>query len=221
MLKFIKKHFIMKKLLFLLTAFIICGYSGTAQVSPILKQNLKLFADTHVTLNNKITLLLSSEKNAKFDNFPFPGLANSQNIDKFYIALANSGVVRSKELGDLIFNQVDNANKLNEKNEDFARMDNQDKKQLVSSAVEIAIIENPIQWNPADGGNYEAYRTCAGQFSVDQNRCNRNGNVQGSFAIAAFIFGPVAGGLAVLTAAITISNCLKDARADYNDCINQ
>ena len=211
----------MKKIIFILTGLIFCSCIITAQVTPNFKKNLKSFANTHVALNNKITLLLRSEKNAKFDNFPFSELSNSQDINKFYIALANSSVVRHKELGDLILNQVQNANVFNEKNEDFARMSDQIKKQLVNDAIDDAVTENPIQWNPEDSGNYTTYRSCSDQYAVDKDRCNRDCNVQGGFAIASFAFGPVVGGLAVLSVAIVTSNCLKDAKADYNDCINQ
>lgn len=99
-------------------------------------------------------------------------------------------------------------------------------KQLLNTdAVDIAITENPMDWtwtpshSPDDSNNYSINSvTCYEQYIIDRNRCNRNNNVNAIGVAAAFLGGPVSGGLACLGAMWVSKNCLADAREDYYNC---
>jgi len=207
----------MKNLIFglIATVFFTSLTFGQEEVTDIAK-----FAKNHVKLNNEILTILISEKNLNFDNFPFTELTNSQNVLAFYQALERSGMIKHKELGDLILKQVQGADSFLRDNSNFSSLNEEAKRLLITNEISKAIDENPISWPDGFTGNIALGRTCYEQYVVDRNRCNRDCNIQGAFAIAAFAGGPVAGGIACLLVSIQTNNCLKDARSDYNDCIN-
>lgn len=190
------------------------------EISKELEENLRLFAENHVRLNNQILLLLEDETNAKFDNFPYDDVRASEDEGKLQLALADAGVNNYMLLSDLLISQSKNGIEFKANNEEFTSLKEETQQSLVRGAITNAVVLNPIIWTPEDPGNDPLAKNCYQQFIIDRNRCNETCVEHGSFALMAFIGGPVTGGLAVLAVAVETNRCLRYAREDYADCRN-
>ena len=72
---------------------------------------------------------------------------------------------------------------------------------------------------PEESNSISARRTCAQQYNIDKDRCNRNTNRNGIFAMAACaLSGPLGCFFASMALIAESSHCLQDARDDYYDC---
>ncbi|HRG17782.1 MAG TPA: hypothetical protein PLP39_01715 [Flavobacterium lutivivi] len=161
---------------------------------------------------------METETNANFENFPYDQLTSSQNIEDFKLALANAGIVKYSELGDLLLSQAENAIDFQTKNKDFILLKPETKQTLIIDAVDIAINENPLE---SGSVNQSMERiSCYQQYMIDRARCNRNNNVNSLWVASSFLGGPVAGGLGCLAAMWISKNCFADALQDYNNCVN-
>jgi len=183
-----------------------------------LKKNIRVFTEEHVLLNNQILNLLENETDYSFDNFPYSELSSTPNEQDFKLALANSGIIKHEDLGNFLLRKSQNWIDFVANNKDFALLKPETKQTLINDAIDAAIVENPLILNPAEPDN-TTLRTCAQQYKVDKDRCNRNSNTNGWFALAAFVGGPVTGGLACVAVIAESANCLDDAMADYKECL--
>jgi hypothetical protein len=175
-----------------------------------LQKNLRISVEKHILITNKILSLLQNEINVNFDSFPFAQLSSSENEESLKTALANAGVVKNLELADLLIELAQNGINFNANNKDFALLRPATKQLLITDAVNNNI--------PIPDDNSTMARTCGQQYAIDKGRCNRNCNYAGLGAIASFLGGPVAGGIACLVVVAQTNACLQDAIADYNDC---
>jgi hypothetical protein len=182
-----------------------------------LKENLIKFAKDHVALNNQIIKLMETETNANFNNFPFSQLALSQSELEFKEAIANSGINKYSELGDLLLRQGQNNKDFWANNKDFEVLKHETKLALISDAFDVAIRENPIELPPIPEQTILA-RGCVEQYIVDRQRCVRNNNLNAIGVGAAALGGPVSLGLACLAAMAISKACFDDAREDFYAC---
>jgi hypothetical protein len=115
-----------------------------------LKEGLNKFAENHVLLNNEIIKLLENEPNINLEGFPYEELSSSQNEEQFKQALANAGVIKYSQLGDLLLSQSRNAGDFQLKNKDFAVLKPATKQVLISNAIDTAVANHPVNWIPID-----------------------------------------------------------------------
>lgn len=177
-----------------------------------LQKNLRVSVENHILITNEILALLQKETNANFDNFPFAELSSSENGEVLKTALANAGVVKNEEITELLIKLGQNGIDFNINNKDFAILSPATKQLLITNAVNNSI--------PIPDDNTTMSRTCGQQYTIDKKRCNRNCNIGGFGAFAAFLGGPWAGGAACLAVIAQTNFCLEDAMEDYVDCMN-
>lgn len=185
-----------------------------------LKENLTKFARNHVILNNQIIKLMETETNANFDSFPFSQLALSQSELEFKQALANAGVNKYSELGDLLLRQGQNIRDFHSNNKDFEVLKSETKLALITDAVDVAIADNPTELPPIPEQTILLARGCVEQYVIDRARCVRNNNIATIGVAAAALGGPVSLGLACLGAMAMSKACFDDAREDFYACCN-
>lgn len=178
-----------------------------------LQKNLRVSVENHTAITKEILALLEKETNANFDNFPFAELNSSENGETLKTALANAGIVKNHELADLLFQLAQNGISFNAKNKDFA---------LLKPATKQLLITNTVNNNiPIPNDNTTMARSCGQQYAIDKARCNRNCNIAGFGAFAAFLGGPWAGAAACFTVIAQTNFCLEEAIEDYRDCRSQ
>jgi len=188
-----------------------------------LKKNLSEFAKNRVLLNNQIMKLMEGETNMDLENFPYEELASSQNEEEFKQALANAGVIKYSELGDLLIIQGQNALDFQANNKDFTILKTITKQVLITNAINAAKLANPMEplWTPEDPAGNAQKLSCFQQWDNEKSACSEDTNVDAIFVASAFLGGPVAGGLACLGAMYKSKVCLRRAREKYNLCISQ
>ena len=97
------------------------------------------------------------------------------------------------------------------KNPDFQILKEETKAQLINETFNLIM--------PEESNSISARRTCAQQYNIDKDRCNRNTNRNGIFAMAACaLSGPLGCFFASMALIAESSHCLQDARDDYYDC---
>jgi hypothetical protein len=184
-----------------------------------LKENLNKFANNYVLLNNQIMKLLETETNINFENLQSSVLASSQNEEDFKQKLANSGVVKYSELGDLLLEQGQYAIEFQADNKDFAVLHSATKEVLINNAIDAAITANPIQLSGTPEYPQSTSKiSCYQQYIIERGRCNRNNNVAAIGVAVSFLGGPWTVGAACLTAMWISKNCFADAAEDYHNC---
>lgn len=65
-----------------------------------------------------------------------------------------------------------------------------------------------------------AKNSCKSELDTAKSRCERDLNLNGTFAIIGCFSGPWTCALGTVLVAITHQNCVDDAQEDYENCLN-
>jgi hypothetical protein len=187
-----------------------------------LNEDLKKFADVHVSISKKIISLIENEKKLNFDNFPYSKLNASNNEEEFKEALANTGMVNYKEIYNLLLLQNQNAAEFIAKNEEFKSLKEEERNRIITDAIKTAITSSPLNFEaPIGTDNTTLARTCAQQYQIDRADCAEDALINWGILAAGCWFGTPAacavGGVGVLAIAAV---CSSRAKRDYASCMN-
>jgi len=198
--------------------YVVSNYSFNTDTNN-LNENLKKFAEVHVSISNKIMTLIENEKGLNFDNFPYSKLEASPNEEDFKVALANTGMVNYKEIYDLLLLQNQNAAEFIANNNEFKSLKQEERNLMITNAIKIAIIDNPLNFEPTT--ETAKARTCAQQYQIDRADCADDALINMGILAAGCWFGTPAacavGGVGVLAIAAV---CSSRAKRDYAACVN-
>ncbi|WP_396154834.1 hypothetical protein [Flavobacterium macrobrachii] len=185
-------------------------YSFLLNTNDIL-DNLKEFMNNHILISENISKLIDDEENLDKEKFQNIQTTQFNSENEIRQALIDAGIVKSDELILLVKQQISNFEEFVLKNPDFQILKTETKEQLLNEVF------NSI--SPEESNSNLARRTCAQQYNVDKDRCNRNTNRNGIFAMAACaLSGPLGCFFASMALIAESSHCLQDARDDYYDC---
>ena len=187
-----------------------------------LNENLKKFAEIHVSISKKIITLIENEKKLNFDNFPYSKLDASHNEEEFKVALANTGMINYKEIYNLLLLQNQNAVEFITNNKDFTLLKQEERNRIITDAIKAVLIDNPLNFEPTNETvNTTLARTCAQQYQIDRADCAEDALINWGILATGCWFGTPAacavGGIGVLSIAAV---CSSRAKRDYASCIN-
>jgi hypothetical protein len=186
----------------------------------LIEENIYNFVKKHVEINDKIIPILENETN--LDNkilFNYSS-ENCTSENEFKSIMQNSGIIKFHELSELISLQVENSKIFQSNNPAFYNLDKIEQDKLLTKYVDVVLNENLIGLkNEPKKNNYVTF-SCASEYATAKNRCQRDLNLNGSFAILGCFSGPWTCALGTLLAGATHTNCMKDAKEDYESCLN-
>lgn len=131
--------------------------------------------------------------------------------------MQNSGIIKFNELSELISLQVQNSKIFQSNNPAFYNLDKIEQDKLLTKYVDEVLNENLIRLN--NKTNYVTF-SCASQYDTAKNRCQRDLNLHGAVAIVGCFTGPWTCAMGTLLAGAEHTNCMSDAKEDYQTCLN-
>ena len=134
--------------------------------------------------------------------------------------MQNSGIIKFNELSELVSLQVQNGKIFQSNNPAFYNLDKTEQDKLLTKYVDEVLNEKLIGLNDETNKNNYVTFSCASQYATAKNRCQRNLNRDGTFALIGCLGGPWACGVGLLYAGATHTDCMKDAKEDYETCLN-
>ena len=195
--------------------------SSSERISEVLNQeNVYNFVKTHVEINDRIISILENETNLNNEILFNYSSENCTSENEFKNILQNSGIIKFNELSELISLQVQNSKIFQSNNPVFFSLDKLEQDKLLTKYVDEVLNENLIGLNDETNKNNYVTFSCASQYATAKNRCQRNLNRDGTFAIIGCFAGPWACGVGLLYAGATHTDCMKDAKEDYETCLN-
>lgn len=183
-------------------------------------ENVNKFVKKHVEINNKITAIFEKETQFNKDVFYKLLSENCSNENEFKIILQKVGIIKFNELSDLISLQVQNSKNFQSNNAVFFKLSKSEQNKLLSKYIDEAFNETLIVSNVKFKNENTIFSSCASEFAKDKERCDRDLNLHGSFAILGCFSGPWTCALGTVLVLAEHKNCMSDAREDYNDCVN-
>lgn len=195
--------------------------SNNKRISEDLNQeNVYNFVKNHVELNYKIISILENETNLNNEILFSYSSENCNSENEFKNILQNSGIIKFNELSELILLQVQNGKIFQSNNPAFYNLDKIEQDKLLTKYIDELLNENLMGLNDETNKNNYVTFSCASQYATAKNRCQRNLNRDGTFALIGCLAGPWACGVGLLYAGATHTDCMKDAREDYETCLN-
>jgi|LakMenE01Jun11ns_1017448.scaffolds.fasta_scaffold9880995_2 hypothetical protein len=183
-------------------------------------ENVNKFVKKHIEINNKIIAIFDKETQFNKDIL-FKSLSeNCTNENEFKVILRKVGIIKFNELSDLISLQVQNSKKFQSNNAVFFKLSKSEQNKLLSKYIDEAFNETLLVSNVKFKNENTIFSSCATEFAKDKERCDRDLNLSGSFAILGCFSGPWTCALGTVLVLAQHKNCMADARQDYNDCIN-
>lgn len=203
------------------TNYVVSNYSFNTDTNN-LNEDLKKFAEVHVSISNKILTLIENEKDLNFDNFPYSKLEASPNEEDFKVALANTGMVNYKEIYDLLLLQNQNAAEFISKNDVFKSMKQEERNLMISNAIKTAMIDNPLKFEPTlETGNTTQARSCYQQYLIDRQDCADDALLNMGILAGGCWFGtPAACAVGAVGVLAIAAVCSKRAKRDLAACVN-
>lgn len=134
--------------------------------------------------------------------------------------MQNSGIIKFNELSELISLQVRNSKIFQSNNPAFYNLDKIEQDKLLTKYVDEVLNENLIGLNNETQKNNYVTFSCASQYTTAKNRCQRDLNLHGTFAIIGCFTGPWTCAMGTLLAGAEHTNCMRDAKEDYEACLN-
>lgn len=195
--------------------------SNNKRVLQVVNQeNIDNFVKKHVEINDKIISILANE--TKLDNEILYRYSseNCTNENEFKNILQKSGIIKFNELSELISLQVQNSKKFQSNNPAFFKLEKSEQNKLLTKFVDEALNETKIELNSVNKNLNKVASSCASQYNTAKERCQRDLNLNGTFAIIGCFSGPWTCAMGTLLAGATHTNCMKDAKEDYEACLN-
>lgn len=191
-------------------------------ISEVLNQkNVYNFVKKHVELNDKIILVLENETKLNNEILFKNSFINCNNKDEFKNILEKSGIVKINELSELISLQVQNSKNFQSVNPAFFSLNKLEQEKLLTKYVDEILNENSMGLNgKSNKKNNYAMFSCASQYTTAKNRCNRDLNLHGTFAIIGCFSGPWTCAVGSVLVLAEHANCMEDAKEDYEACLN-
>ena len=184
------------------------------------QENVYNFVKNHVELNYKIISILENETNLNNEILFNYSSENCTSENEFKNILQNSGIIKFNELSELISLQVQNGKIFQSNNPAFYNLDKIEQDKLLTKYVDEVLNENLMGLNDETNKNNYVTFSCASQYATAKNRCQRNLNRDGTFALIGCLGGPWVCGVGLLYAGATHTDCMKDAKEDYETCLN-
>jgi hypothetical protein len=193
--------------------------SSNKRISKVLNQeNVYNFVKKHVELNAKIIFILENEPKLNNEILFKYASENCTNEDEFKNILQKSGIVKINELSELISLQIQNSKKFQSNSPDFFRLNKLEQNKLITKYVDKELNKKLIKQN-SENNNLSKIASCATDFNTARERCERDLNLHGAFAIAGCLAGPWACAGSLLLAGAEHANCQRDAKADFDACL--
>ncbi len=167
------------------------------------------FVKKHVEINDKIIPILENETNLNIETLFEYSSENITNENEFKNILQKSGIIKFDELSELISLQVQNSKMFQSNNPAFFTLDKLEQDALLTKYVDEVL----------NNTSNQVTSNCADQLKKDRARCERDLNLNGTFALIGCFSGPWTCALGTVAVAATHTNCIKDAQEDYNDCL--
>jgi len=183
-------------------------------------ENVNNFVKKHVEINNKIIAIFEKETQFNKDVFYKSLSENCSNENEFKIILQKAGFIKFNELSDLISLQVENSKKFQSNNEVFFKLSKSEQNKLLSKYIDETLNDNLIVSNVKFKNENVINSSCASEYAKDKERCDRDLNLHGTFAIIGCFSGPWTCALGSVLVLAEHKNCMADARQDYYDCVN-
>ncbi len=184
------------------------------------EENVYNFVKKHVEINDKIISILENETELNNEILFNYSSENCTSENEFKNILQKSGIIKINELSELISLQVQNSKEFQSDNPVFFNIDKLEQDKLLTKYVDKILYENLIGLNnETPKSNYVTF-SCASQYTTAKNRCQRDLNLNGTFAIIGCFSGPWTCAMGTLLAGATHTNCMKDAKEDYESCLN-
>lgn len=132
--------------------------------------------------------------------------------------MQNSGIIKFNELSELISLQVQNSKIFQSNNPVFFSLDKLEQDKLLTKYVDEVLNETLIELNSR---NNKGDANCASQYNTAKQRCQRDLNLNGTFAIIGCFSGPWTCAMGTLLVGATHTNCMADAKEDYLGCLKK
>lgn len=195
--------------------------SNNKRISEDLNQEkVYNFVKKHVELNYKIISILENETSLNNEILFNYSSENCTSENEFKNILQNSGIIKFNELSELISLQVQNGKIFQSNNPAFYNLDKIEQDKLLTKYVDDVLSENLMGLNDETNKNNYVTFSCASEYDTAKNRCQRDLNRDGTFALIGCLAGPWACGVGLLYAGATHTDCMKDAKQDYETCLN-
>ena len=194
--------------------------SSNNRISGVLNQeNVYNFVKKHIEINDKIISILENETNLNNEILFKYSSENCNSENEFKDIMQKAGILRYQELSELISLQVQNGKKFQSENQVFFSLDLIEQNKLLTKYIDEILNEKVIESNDETKKNNYVTFSCASQYNTAINRCQRDLNVDGGFALVGCLGGPWACGLGLLYVGTVHTNCMKDAKEDYETCL--
>lgn len=194
--------------------------SSNERISEVLNQeNVYNFVKTHVEINDKIISILENETNLNNEILFNYSSENCTSENEFKNILQNSGIIKFNELSELISLQVQNSKIFQSNNPVFFSLDKLEQDKLLTKYVDEVLNETLIELNSGNINFNKADANCASQYNTAKQRCQRDLNLNGTFAIIGCFSGPWTCAMGTLLVGATHTNCMADAKEDYLACL--
>lgn len=215
----------MKKIILFLILIAIIGVSFNScnrdtidQVKTEQTLSVDNFVAKHLEITSRIHHILSekylNDKNFILDGNKINKFTTQEELDSYLESIGFDNSIKI-EFINLLKEEINLYKKL-DSNPSFSNLENSEKEKLISN--KITLFQEKTNNNSS---NFIASRSCAQQWNVEIDRCERNYALETRLSIIGGIFSGGVGGLigfAGATAHWTF--CIKDARDDYYDCKN-
>lgn len=190
------------------------------RISEVLNQeNVYNFVKTHVEINDKIISILENETNLNNEILFNYSSENCNSENEFKNILQNSGIIKFNELSELISLQVQNSKIFQSNNSIFFSLNKLEQDELLTKYVDEVLNEKLIELNSGNINFNKPDANCASEYNTAKQRCQRDLNLHGTFAIIGCIGGPWACAGGLLLAGAEHTNCMADAKEDYLACL--
>lgn len=187
--------------------------------SSSLNENLKKFADRHISISKEIITLVNNENELNFDNFPYSDVQSFQNEGKYKLALANTGMTRYEEMYNLLLRQNQNATEFIANNKDFTLLKQETRTILITDAINSAIINNPQSSPDTKYKNTQSRLSCNQQYTMDREDCAEDALINWGILAGGCWFGtPAACGVGAVGVLAISANCSRRAKRDLQLC---
>src|SRR5690606_2294221 len=172
-------------------------------------KNVYDFVKKHIEINDKIIPILENEPNLDIEIINEYSSETVTSENEFKNILQKSGIIKFDELSELISLQVQNSKMFQSNNPAFFTLDKLEQDALLTKYVDEVL----------NNTSNQVTSNCADQLKKDRARCERDLNLNGTFALIGCFSGPWTCALGTVAVAATHTNCIKDAQEDYNDCL--
>ncbi len=194
------------------------NYNNKRVLQVVNQENIANFIKKHVEINDKIISILANEKKLDNEMLYRYSSENCTNENEFKNILQKSGIVKFNELSELISLQVQNSKKFQSNNPVFFSLNKLEQNKLLTKHIDEVLKANFIELNSLNNFN-KADASCASEYNTAKERCQRDLNLHGTFAIIGCLGGPWACAGGLLLAGAEHTNCMSDAKEDYETCL--